>query len=313
MKSFLISLILIISSVSLYSQKTQYNVVHENVRFYEFNTSRDKIYYCDYSNVLYVYDIKNESKTIIDTGMLAETDHLKYPLYLSETGLIYFVSEEHIYVIKDETIINKTPIIYDEYRYGAINSETIARDKKRMMQLNNLISEYKNNDIHEVFGKFIIFNYKDGSSIAFYEKRVRNNSMTEENKTKIKNNQKIIKYVNDTSYTIIETKNGVDNFFENNKIIITEKVYSCRKPSFMSLITKCKYNIKINSNNKTITLKDKKRDTRISFYNGSRINAELNEYIPNSRYITDKYGNIYINFTVKEHRKLIKIPASKFN
>ncbi len=313
MKSLLIFLIIVLSSVSSYSQKIQYNVIQKNVNFYEFNSSRDKIYIYSYYNGLSVYDIKNESTTIIDTGMLAETNHLKYPLFLSETGLIYFVSEEEIYIIKEETIIKKIPIVYDEYRYGAINSETRARDEKRMNKLNLLIEEYDNSDIQEIFGKIIILSQKNKKSIAFYNRRVRNSSMASENKIKINNYQKIIKYVNDTSFTLKKTKNGVDNYFENNKLTINEKVFSCRKPSFMSLISNCKYKINIKVNKKIISLKDTHRDTRISYYNSSRISAELIDYIPNSRYITDKFGNIYINFTIKKQRKLIKISADNFN
>ena len=300
---------MILSSLFSFAQKPEYQTIYKNVEFYEFNTNKDEIYIYSYKK-LCVYDINKQKLSVLDTNVYAETVWLKFPFFLAKTGFIYFVTYKYVYEIKDKKIARKIPIIYEEYRGGMIDFEN---EKQKMKVFNKLITDYKDNDITKLMDDIYFLNYKDGHSVAFSCSRLRDNDLIEENKEKIVKNVKVIDLDTDTSYISKQTKEGTTNYFENKKIVIKEETYSCRKTSFMSLVSGCKYKINIEYNNKTIKLKDKERRTRYSYVNGKRISEELNRYLPNSKYITDKNGNIYLMFWEDDKHNLIKLPINQFN
>ena len=319
MKKNLIIFLILGLSLSSCAQKPKYKTISSWVQFYEFNASRNKIYFYDYNKILSVYDINKQTTTIVDTGLNAETMFFDSPLFCYN-GYMYLITEYNILKIKDEKIINKIPIIFYEYHYGSIDAESIKFEENKMKKLNKIISDYNDNDIQRFFGNMhehlhnnlIILNYKDKNPIAFYAQRLRKrNNLNPENKTKIENIQRLVYFVSDTSYTIKHAKNGAINYFENKKITIQEKSYSCRKQSFMSLVSLCKYAIYITNKNKTFKLKNNKRDSRISLVNGETFSVNLNKKLPNSRYITDKNGDIYLIFG--KELNFIKIPKNQFN
>jgi len=122
-----------------------------------------------------------------------------------------------------------------------------------------------------------------------------------------------VKSVKDTSYSIeVKKRRNVINYFEDKKISIEEETYSCKKESMMSLVSQCRYKIRINYKNKTVELKDKHRTTRYSIWNKQDLDVDLNKNIPFSRYITDKSGNIFLIFDIEKETKLIKIPVGQF-
>ena len=176
-----------------------------------------------------------------------------------------------------------------------------------MNAFNKLIAEYKDNDITKLMDELYILNYKDGHSVAFSKRRLDDDDLTEENKAKILNSVKPVDLDIDTSFTIESTKSGTMSYFDNKKIMLKEKEYSCRKKSLMSLVSQCKHKLIIKFNNKSVKLKDTKRDVRISYKDGEKFKGDLYDYLPNSRYITDKNSNIYLIFRIKDEKNLIKL------
>ncbi len=297
---------MILSSLFSFAQKPKYEIIHSEVEFYEFNSARDHIYIYTKGKLSF-YDINENKLSVIDANCNAKTVRLVFPLFLAKTGLMYFVTDEYVYEIEEGQVLKKIPFIYDEYQSGAINAEWRKNEEHKMKVFNKLVADYKDNDIQKLMTEIYILNYKDGHSVAFERKRMKNRNLTNENKTKI------LKYVNqieldtDTSFICKSSKGGLVNYFDTNKLVIKEKSYSCRKEHFMSLSSDCKYKISISFNNKTVKLKDTQRRPRYSYANSERVRVELNRYLPNSKYITDASGNVYILFWENNKHNLVSV------
>ena len=306
-----------LSSMFSFAQKAEYEIIHNKPWFYEFNLKRDKIFIYDYDKNLSVYDVNTGKNTLIEANVEAETGSMiKNPFIITTNDKLMFITETHVCEIKDNKLIPKAEFAYEEYRYGAITSETIERDDKKVEELNKLFAEYTGNNVqrydkhHDIF----VFNYQDEHSIAiYYDRLIGVRPLSDENIVKINQLAKIIENNIDSSYYIdIKKHRNVINYFENKKISIEEKTYSCKKESFMSLVSQCKYKIKIKYKDKTVNLKDEYRKTRFSFWDDKDLGVNLNTNIPFSRYITDNKGNIYLSFCIDGELKLIKIPVKQF-
>jgi len=306
-----------LSSLFSCAQKAEFESIHNEPMFFEFNLKRDKIFIYDYDKNLSVYDVNTGKTSLIEAEVAAETGSNIYnPFTLTVEGKLMFITENHVCEIKNDKLIRRAKFAYEEYSYGAITSETIARNEKRVEELNKLFDEYTGNKIqkYEKHHEIYVFNYPDGHAIAIYEDRLRGvNPLSNKNIEKIKRLAQTVKSVKDTSYSIeVKKRKNVINYFENKKISIEEKTYSCKRQSMMSLVSQCRYKIRIKYNDKTFELNDKHRTTRLSIWNHIDLDVNLNENIPFSRYITDINGNIYLIFDVEKETKLIKIPIGQF-
>lgn len=314
MKLRLILIIMFLSSLFSFAQKSKYEIIYPNARFYEFNTERDKIYILDFDNQLSVYNIGIKKLTPIE-----KDDSLEYSvsssLFLTDDGLIYCVSETNIRVIKDDKIIKRIPVIHNKNLYTKQDKE------KRSNELNKLVSDYNGDNIWNLFDKNIILNYHNGQSVAFPVKRVRYLDLSKENTAKIEKLQQKIDNIRDTSCTFKHTKNGTISTilkrtkygtistFLDTQIKIEGIPYSCRtKGWFMSAgPKKCRYKIKILHKNKSCTLKDRKRETSGFYWKHTWYEGDLGHLIPNSYYISDRNEEIFIIFTIKGYYQLVKI------
>jgi hypothetical protein len=301
-----------LSTLFSHAQKAEYEIIYSDAEFFEFNSARDKIYIYAHHK-LSVYDIKKAKLSVLDTDIYAETLWLRFPFFLAKTGLIYFVISNYVYEITDENTIKKIPVVYKEYSGGMMDKEYMENRKHEMDELNKLLADCEDNHIQNLHNDIFIVNYQDGHSIAFHKKRLEDKKLTKENKEKVLKHSKLIDLDIDTSYAGVSTDIGVTNYFDNKKLLIKEESYSCRRTSFMSLVSGCKYKIDIEFNNKTVKFKDTKRRTRLSYVAENTMSVDLNKYLPNSRYITDKNGDIYILFWIKDEHNLIKLPINQFN
>jgi len=301
-----------LSTLFSYAQKAEYEIIYSDAKFFEFNTARDKIYIYAHRK-LSVYDINKAELSVIDTDIYAETLWLLFPFFLAKTGLIYFVTNFYIYEITDENTIKKIPIVYHEYNGGMMGKEYMERRNQEMVKLNKLLVDCEDNNIQNLHNDIFIVNYQNGHSIAFHKRRLKDEKLTKENKEKVLKHAKLIDLDIDTSFAGVSTDIGVTNYFDNKKLLIKEESYSCRRTGFMSLVSGCKYKIDIEFNNKTVKFKDAKRRTRLSYVAENTMSVDLNKYLPNSRYITDKNGDIYILFWIKDEHNLIKLPINQFN
>jgi len=219
-------IIMFLSSIFSLAQKAEYEIVSTDMKFYEFNSARDKIYI--YTNrKLSIYNINEGKLSTIDTNIYAEAVWLKFPFFLAKTGLVYFVNSNYIFVMKNEKIIKKIPFIYKEYRGGMIDAEYLKKEEQKMKIFNKLIDDFKDNDITILMDDIFILNYKDGHSVAFEHRRLRDTDFKKENKEKILKYVKSIDLDIDTSYISKQTKEGATNYFENKKIVIKEEL--CKK------------------------------------------------------------------------------------
>lgn len=302
---------MLLSSLFSCGQKPNYEIIYPNAKFFEFNSNRDRIYIYSYGN-LSVYDVNTSKLSVMDTNVIAETVRNRFPFFLAKTGLVYFVTAEFVYELGDGKIIKKAPFIYEEYSGGMIDAAYREREEQKMKVFNKLIAEYKDNDIIKLMDDIFILNYKDGHSVAFERRRVKDTDLTKENKEKILKHVIQVDLETDISFDIANKDKGVISHFNNKQLIIKEKRYSCRKASFMSLYSGCKYKMNVEFNGKTIELKDTNRKYRRSLYDGGYLEGDLYKYLPNSRRITDKNGNIYLLFWKKDKLNLIRLPIKQF-
>jgi len=311
MKLKLISLIMIFSNLFSFGQKANYEIIYRKAEFFEFNSNRDKVYIYSYGK-LSVYDVNSGKLSVIDKSVIAETVRNRFPFFLAKTGSLYFVSNEFVYEIKDGKIIKKTPFIDDDYSGGMIDAAYLEKEERKMKGFNKLIADYGHNDIKKLMDDVFILNYRDGHSVAFKHRRLKDTDLTKENKAKILKHVKQVDIDTDTSYMNKSEKKSATNYFDNNKLIIKERSYSCRKASMMSLTSSCKYKITVEFKDKKFQLKDTERRGRYSIVGKKRLRVDLYNYLPNSKRITDKKGNIYLIFWEKDVHNLIKIPVTQF-
>ena len=69
------------------------------------------------------YDINENKSSVIDANCNAGTVRLVFPFFLAKTGLVYFVTDKHVYEIENGQILKKIPFIYEEYKSRDINAE----------------------------------------------------------------------------------------------------------------------------------------------------------------------------------------------
>jgi len=317
MKRYLILAIMFLSTLFSCAQKAEYEIIYKNPMFYEFNQNRDKIFIYDYALNLSVYDVNTDQTTLIEAGVMAEISrNIKNPFIRTAEGKILFVAHSDLYEIKDNKLISIAKFVYDEYELNTHDDKKKEKEKLELEKLNRLVAEYKDDKLIS-YKKCIdvyVFNYADDHAVAMYGTRLEGlNLLEKENIAKIKRLAKPVENARDTSYFIKIKKDGsVINYFENKKLSIEEKSYSCKNEEPIRVITQCKYKIKVKYKNKAVTLKNEHRETRFSTWKDNYLNVDLNEYIPYSQYIADKNGNIYIFFDIEEKTKLIKIPVSQF-
>jgi len=302
---------MILSSLFSFGQKAHFQTIFPKAKFFEFNSNRDKIYIYSYGK-LSVYDINKNKLSVIDTNIYAETVRNRFPFFLAKTGLVYFVNDKYVYEIKDDEIIKKAPFIYEEYSGGMIDAAYRKKEEQKMKEFNKLIADYEDGDIKKLMDDIFILNYKDGHSVAFEHRRLKVDNLTKENKAKILKHVKQVDLDTDTSFIIEDDDETTISHFNNKKLIIKEKKYSCRKASFMSLSSDCKYKMDIEFNNKTIKLKDTYRKYRGSLKDGGKLKGDLYRHLSNSKRITDKNGDIYLLFWEKDEHNLIKLPINQF-
>ena len=81
----------------------------------------------------------------------------------------------------------------------------------------------------------------------------------------------------------------------------------------MSYLDNCRYKVRVIVNNKSITIRDKEPDNRAVYkdWGNKEWNCDIHTRIPASKYITDKYGNIYLPFKVSGSNCIVKIPINE--
>lgn len=294
-----------LSSLFSCAQKAEYKIIHNEPMFYEFNLKRDKVFIYDHAYNLSVYDVNTGKTTLIKADVIAEVSrNIRNPFIRTVDGRLLFTTLSDLCEIKDNKLIPRAKFVYKEEK------------EAELKKLNELVSEYEDNNIISYKRHFDVYvlNYADGHAVVIYGIRlVGINPLEKENIEKIKRLAKPVENAIDTTYSIEIKKRGkVINYFENKKLSIEEKSYSCKREGVMSLVSQCKYKIKIKYNSKAVTLKNEHRETRFSFWKDNNLDVDLNSHIPYSQYITDNKGNIYLIFDIEGESKLIKIPVNQF-
>ncbi len=276
---------MIFSSLFSYSQKPKYEIISDDVTHYEFNKNRDKIYIATYEKELFIYDVNTKS-----ISKIAKVKYRCEEMLLDEnTNILFCRANKHMYLIYENGIIK------------TINY--ISREELNKI----LIHEIKSLEIFSL--TYNIINLKNGTSFYTYEKYVEK-IISKEQKKKIKINTLSAK--KEPSYKLnIISKKKVISSFENEKIIMKEQSYHCNYFAVIFSIWNpplpCRYKIKITQGDFKLKLKDKRsRDAymiKSEGYSGGRLRVK----IPESRYITDVNGEIYLPFYNGDNQNLIRI------
>jgi len=310
----IILLVMIFSSIFSFGQNGNYEIINKHIKFYEFNAERTKIYMLDYDKKLLVYDVKTKKYTTIKTGIDGDDYFLKHPMFCVKSDALYVVGKKCVYKIKNDKFVAEIPFLYKEYKSGKTATEALATDKERLKYFNAKISDFDGESIISLLDGLYILNYKNGEQLALYSRILRSKKTEDKNRNKIKDFANIISPQVDTSYYRENIRRkGTVNYFENKKYVIKERVYSCRKKSIMSFVSSCRYKMKVVMNDENVRFKDSRGRQR-ALYNRlgkGKWNCNLFKYLPNSKYITDIDGNIYILFYFKNEQSLIKIPVKK--
>jgi len=292
----IIILIMIFSNLLSYAQKSKHEIIQKDVKYYEFNNERDKIYILNSDYKLSVYNTGNGVLTDITTFSDKEIKEEwgKKPLYFTEDGNLFITGSKFVYKIHDNKVLEKIPISIIE----TISSWDIRNgtSDEKTKEFNNFLSKP---DIKVIIldNNYCIV-YSNGEATAFTTNRL-NNYGEDNNKQKIESLKKNISCIKDESHLKknIGNKETV-NYFLNDKIIIEEKNYSCEIFRSVMAMTRpeCKNKMKVITNEKVVKFKDKKRRSRfvVRGWGKGEWNCDMHERIPNSNYISDKDGNIYL-------------------
>lgn len=288
---------MIISSLFGYGQKSEHKIVHENILFYEFNYDRDKIYIIDKDNKLSVFDVNAENTVEIETlqDNTFEKQWGKGPFYLTDTGSLYLSGSAFLYKIKHNKIIEKYPVSIIE----TMSSWDIRDGKSdiKEKEFNDFIAK-PNIEITVLDSNICILIAADKESCFFTMNRL-NYYGTDKNKQKVESLKKEINCKRDEShYKENIGKRQTINYFMNKKIIAEEKIYAKERFRPLMSLTRpdYRYKIKISFDKKVVKLKDRKKRSRsvARGWGKGSWNCDMHDRIPNSNYISDKNGNIYL-------------------
>ena len=298
-------LTMILSSLFSYGQSHKYKIIKKNVLFYEFNTQRDEIYILDRVGNLSVYDINTKELKVIGSNFIVKP-YLEKPMTYIKSDILYIIGEDYVYKIENKKLVDEIPNLCNSFDISATNPDYIRKHKQEIDRYNEALFNFDGEKAILIAGDVYILDYKDNTSIAFYQKVLLNDCTEEKNREKIKAIEDVNMCSTDTSYYSdnIDKKNTI-SYFENKKTVIKEQAYFCKifRPIMYNGPNPCWYKMEIISSGKNIILKDKIRMQRSMF-------SGLSKKLPYSNYLSDKNGDIYLLFEFGDEKHFIKIPMN---
>ena len=276
-------LIIILTSLFSCSQEPKYEIIVRDIKLYEFNNQRDKIYITTENKDLLVYDINTQELTKI----LTSEYFCREILYDIKSDMLYYNTAWFMYRIKNDEIIEKISPVKDDKDIPNFDIQSI-----------DVLLPYYN-----------ILNLKNGSSVFTYEEYIETFLSNEQNS---KIDIYYLTRIKDSTFQkgYLKKKRTI-NYFENNKIIIDEQVYHCNYFAvFFSIWSPplpCRYKMKLTSGKFKLKLKDKGSRNAYMMKKGIWWSGRIEWDIPESKYITGVNGDIYLPFYVGDDKCLIKI------
>ena len=311
-RKLLISGFIILITMTLFrsffaASQAKYDILLDNPLYYEINQQRNRVYIYDIKDNLYLYNVDTKEIKLIAENINAEV-RFSTPLLLTPEGL-FFRSQDTIYEIEDDRLTPVASFFNIQYN-GYPVLEATEQTEKEIPDFDKLISECSGIDYIMSGEKgLVLLKYPDKKGVAFLSYKKDISKSGEENKKTLR----YIPMVKDTTFRIETTFFKTINYIDNNRIIVDEREYSCKRNFFKVSIASCKYKMKIKHKNSKVVLKDTTMDSRVFWYGSKIIKGMFYEVIPTpSIRITDKYDNIYFMFNINGSRKMIKLPVEQF-